>query len=359
MRAAVLEEAGRPLVIREVELPELGPTDVAVRMVASGVCHSDVSYADGLFGKPIPAILGHEGAGVVTDVGSGVSLVAVGDHVICAWQTACRACAQCLAGQPELCTQPLLGRLPARVLLDGQPVAAMNGLGTFAEAVVLPESCLVRIEDRFSLDVAALVGCAVMTGVGASINTAQVRPGETVAVFGCGGVGLSAIQGARLGGARQIIAVDQHRSKADLGRSNGATDVLVSGEDDVSASIARLTNGVGVDHALDCVGVPATVRAAYLAARPGGSVTVVGIGPLDEPLPLTIGDLLSSKRLKYSRYGGADVQRDFARLLRLNELDRLDLDGLVEKHIALEDVNDALDALRAGSGLRAIIRFDS
>lgn len=358
MQAAILRESGADLVIEEFELPPLEANEVRVKIMASGVCHSDLSYKDGLFGDLAPAVLGHEGAGIVEEVGSAVDLVRPGQRVILAWQAPCRTCTQCLAGQVALCTAGAFQEVmrSPRVIIGGERIAAMNGLGTFATHVVVPQVMAIPFGDEHSFEVAALVGCAVMTGVGAAIYSARVRPGDTVAVVGCGGVGLSAIQGARLAGARRIIAIDRLQDKLDTSLKHGATHAINSAG--VKERILELTDGVGVDHALDCVGVPGTLRTAYDVARTGGNVVAVGIGPLAEPLPFTLADLMSGKTLKFSRYGDADARRDFPRILELNASGSLSLDSLVGDRIPLSSVNDALRAVATGEAVRTVIVFD-
>lgn len=359
MKAAILREAGVDLSIESFELPALNANEVRVRVVASGVCHSDLSHARGLFGKNTPVILGHEGAGVVEEVGASVTLVEPGQRVILAWQAPCRTCPQCLAGQAALCTGSVFEKAvrSPRAQVDGALVPAMNGLGTFATHTIVPEEMVIPFADEHSFEVAALVGCAVMTGVGAVINTAKVKPGDTVAVVGCGGVGLSAIQGARLAGARRIIAIDRREDKRTLSLQHGATDTVDA--EDAKLQVSELTGGVGVDHAFDCVGIPATIRSAYDIARIGGTVTIVGIGPMTEPLPLVFADLLmGGKTLRFSRYGDADARRDFPKLLDLNARGLLDLDMLIGKRIPLSGVNEALSAVASGESVRTVIMLD-
>ena len=355
MRAAVLREVGKPLSIETVDLADPGPHEVLVTMLASGVCHSDYSLMHGTLPSPVPAILGHEGAGVVTAVGPDTTLVKPGDHVVLAWQAPCDNCPQCLAGQHELCSTPATSGFAGRATIDSEPVSMMMALGTFAEATVTHEKCLVPYPERYPAEIAALVGCAVMTGVGAVVNTAGLRPGETVAVVGCGGVGLSVIQGARLAGASRIIAIDRVPEKLQVARANGATDAIAV--EDAREQVLELTGGVGVDHAFDCVGISSTMRAAWDVVRRGGHCILVGIGPIDQPLPFVLGDLMSSKTLKFSLYGGANARRDFPRLLALNELGRLDLNALISERIGLDGINDAMERLTDGRAARSVIVY--
>jgi S-(hydroxymethyl)glutathione dehydrogenase/alcohol dehydrogenase len=355
MRAAVLREVGQPLSIETITLADPGPHEALVTLQASGVCHSDYSIMHGSLPSPLPVVLGHEGAGVVTAIGPQTTRVRPGDHVILAWQSPCDNCPQCLAGQHELCAAPATADFASRVTIAGQPISVMTALGTFAEAIVTHENCLIPYSERYQPEVAALVGCAVMTGVGAVVNTAALRPGETAAVVGCGGVGLSAIQGARLAGASRIIAIDRVPEKLELARANGATDAVLS--DGAVEQVFGITSGVGVDHGFDCVGISSTMRTAWDVVRTGGSCTLVGIGPIDLPLPFVLGDLMSSKTLKFSMYGGANARRDFTRLLALHDLGRLDLSALIGERIGLDGVNDAMDQLTDGRAARSVIVY--
>jgi S-(hydroxymethyl)glutathione dehydrogenase / alcohol dehydrogenase len=355
MRAAILREVGAPFSVETVELAGPGPHEVRVSMLASGFCHSDYSFATGVIPAPTPSILGHEGAGVVTEVGPSVTLVKPGEHVVLAWQSPCWQCRQCLAGQPELCSRSENHTLAPHASVSGEPVTSILGLGTFGEEVVTHERCVVPYPDHHPAEIAALVGCAVTTGVGAVINTARLRPGESAAVIGCGGVGLSAIQGARLAGASRIVAVDRVPEKLELALANGATDAL--SPEAAAEGVSELAGGVGLDHAFDCVGISPTMRTALDLVRPGGKVTVVGIGPMDQPVPFVVGDLVSSKTIRLSIYGGANPRRDFPRLLELDGLGRLDLGALVGTRIGLDRINHAAADMREGRAARTVIVY--
>lgn len=359
MRAAVLSEVGKPLEIRDdLTLREPGPGEVAVALRASGVCHSDLSMQNGTLAAALPVVLGHEGAGEVLATGPETDGIAPGDHVILSWVPPCGRCSVCLGGQPQLCTAVRQARASVPPPLAGHdgPVAPCLGLGTFAEQALVPVQAVVPIDHDVPFDVAALVGCGVMTGVGAVINTARVKPGSTVAVIGCGGVGLNVIQGARLAGAAMIVAVDRLAGKLGLARQFGATHAVA--DSDFPAAVPELTGGQGFDYAFEVVGRSQTIRRAWDATRRGGVTVVVGAGSRSDTVTFSAGELFGSERkLLGCVYGSADVRTDFGRLLRLWRAGRLDLTGLVSRHIALDEVNDAFGAMDAGTVARSVIRF--
>jgi S-(hydroxymethyl)glutathione dehydrogenase/alcohol dehydrogenase len=264
VKAVVLRDVGEPAAVEELELRPLGRGEVRVRLAASGVCHTDLSVRDGLMPALLPCTLGHEGAGIVSEVGDGVTTVAAGDHVVLSWNVPCRACEQCLRGDSHLCAHGLdhAFGLP---YAEGEcgPVWPSMGAGTLAEQTLLPAAAVVPVDPSLRLDRAALLGCAVTTGVGAVLRTADVRPGESVLVLGCGGVGLAAIQGARLAGAGQIIAADRVTGQLPAAVANGATETVDAGAADLATAVRDLTGGAGVDHAIEVVGKPVTIRAAY------------------------------------------------------------------------------------------------
>ena len=360
MRGAVLTEVGKPLEIRDdLVLREPGPGEVLVALRASGVCHSDLSLQNGTLTAAPPVVLGHEGAGEILATGPGVTDVAAGDHVILVWIPPCGSCALCLGGQPQLCTVARLARAGQVSPLGGSdgPIALGLGIGTFGEQTVVPRSAVVRIDADISFDVAALVGCGVMTGVGAAINTARVTPGSTVAVIGCGGVGINVIQGARLAGAATIVAVDRMASKLEMAGRFGATHQVR--DDALGAAVDGLTtDGAGFDYVFEVVGRSATIRLAWDATRRGGTTVVVGAGSRTDLVSFSAGELFSSeKRLLGCLYGSADVRTDFGRLLRLWQAGRLDLTGLVSRRIRLDEVNEAFAAMEAGEVVRSVIEF--
>jgi S-(hydroxymethyl)glutathione dehydrogenase/alcohol dehydrogenase len=335
-----------------------GPGEVRIRVGAAGVCHSDLSARDGGLPQPVPAVLGHEAAGEVVEIGEGVTDVAVGDRVIANWLPSCGTCGACLRGEPFLCVAyVMLGYVQPRFLAGDLPVFGMAGLGAFAEEIVVPAIAAVRIDDDVPYEVAALVGCGVMTGVGAVINTAGVQPGDTVVVIGCGGVGIAAIQGARLSGASVIAAVDTVESKLDIARRFGATHAVHP--DGLSQLSTDVLGGEGFDYAFDVVAVPQTLRSAWVAARRGGAVVVVGAGRADQQVEFSPFELLfEGKRILSSMYGSANPRRDYGRLLGLWRAGRLDLTGMISHRLRLDDVDQALGALGRGDVIRQVILPD-
>jgi S-(hydroxymethyl)glutathione dehydrogenase / alcohol dehydrogenase len=358
MRAAILPALNTPLeVADDITLDEPGPREVKVRIAASGICHSDLSAQNGTLPMPLPCIPGHEGAGEVIAVGELVEQVSLGDHVIIAWLPPCGKCKRCLEGQPHLCLTHLLGFIMDPKFRRGEArIPGFAGTGTFAEEMVVPEYAAIPIPDDVPLDIASLIGCGVMTGVGAAINTAKVVPGSNVVVFGCGGVGISAIQGARIAGAAEIVAVDLLSPKLDLARRFGATHAtLPEGLDSLRAEI---TGGEGFDYAFEVIGTPGTIRAAWDATRRGGTTVVVGAGSATAMVEFSAYELFfMERRLLGSLYGSANVKTDFGRLLRLWREGKLDLEGLITQRIDLSEVNEAFEALKRGEVLRTVIEF--
>jgi S-(hydroxymethyl)glutathione dehydrogenase/alcohol dehydrogenase len=357
MKAAILRDRHQPMEIRDdVAVLEPGPGDVHVRLAASGVCHSDLSSQNGTIPGPLPCVLGHEGAGVVVEVGSAVQGLKSGDHVIASFTPACGNCRRCLGQQPYLCEMMHASSQAMRFRAGDQEVAGFCGLGTFAEEMVVPAASLVAIPVDIPLHVAALIGCGVTTGVGASMWTAEVSPGSSVLVIGAGGVGIAAIQGARIAGAAEILAVDMVESKLAHARTFGATHAVTP--DQLDDAKATITGGDGFDFALECIGRSDTVRQAYDATRRGGTTVVVGMGGFQDNLSFNGFELAyQAKTLKGSMYGSADVRTDFAKLLRLWRQGKLDLEGMISRRIALEDVNDAFRAMEAGEVIRSVIDY--
>jgi S-(hydroxymethyl)glutathione dehydrogenase/alcohol dehydrogenase len=357
VRAAVLHEVGAPLEIGDVTLRAVGPGEVRVRVAATGVCHSDLSLADGTIPQAVPAVLGHEGAGVVVEAAPDVATVSVGDHVVVSWIAPCRRCYWCAAGQVELCARGMDHAFaPGYATWEGHPVTAALGTATFAEETIVPAAAAVPIARDFPLVQAALVGCAVVTGVGAIVNAARVRPGESVAVVGCGGVGLAAVQGARLAGASRIVAVDRVPAKLAMAVDNGATDTVDAGQVDVAAAVREVTEGRGADHAVEAVGRSDTIAAAWAACRRGGTVTVVGAGRFDDLVSFPAMNLMvDAKTVRGCVYGATDPARDFPRIVELASLGRLDLARLVTRRIDLDDVNEAFAAMVAGEVARSVV----
>jgi len=358
MRAAVLRSTGdEKLDVVEVDLEDTGPRQVRVRIHATGVCHSDLSAMSGLIPQPAPFVPGHEGAGEVVEVGPGVTEVVVGDHVIVAWMPPCGACRFCLGGQPELCLEITAteGYLP-RFRVDGVPAYGMAGTGTFAEEVVLPAQGVIKIPADVPWDIASLIGCGVTTGVGAAINTARVVPGSNVVVFGCGGVGINVVQGARLAGAAEIVAVDLVEEKREGARRFGATHAVHP--EDLPAVSAEVTGGHGFDYGFEVIGIPSTIRATYDAVRRGGTAVIVGMGGAGKMVEFNAFELFfNEKRLVGSLYGSADVRTEFHRLIRLWRNGRIDLEGLITKTGTLDDINQAFDDMKAGRVIRTVIEL--
>jgi S-(hydroxymethyl)glutathione dehydrogenase/alcohol dehydrogenase len=335
-----------------------GPGQVRIRVRAAGVCHSDLSARNGGLPQPMPAILGHEAAGDVIAVGDGVADLAVGDRVIASWLPPCGSCPSCLRGEPYLCMAHVIAAyIEPRFLVGDTPAFGMAGCGAFAEEMVVPQEGAVKIAADVPYEVAALVGCGVMTGVGAVINTARVEPGATVVVIGCGGVGIAAIQGARLSGATVIVGVDTVPSKHEAARRFGATHAVHP--DELGGLSAELTGGEGFDYAFEVVGTPQTIRAAWTAARRGGTVVIVGAGRPDQQVEFTPFELLfDGKKMLGSLYGSADVRRDYARMLGLWRAGRLDLEGMITQRLKLDDLDHALGALGHGDVIRQVIIHD-
>jgi S-(hydroxymethyl)glutathione dehydrogenase/alcohol dehydrogenase len=359
VRAALLHSTddGKIEIRDDVTAVGPGPGEVRIRIRAAGVCHSDLSARTGGLPQPVPAILGHEAAGDVVAVGDGVDDLQVGDRVIANWLPACGSCRPCRRHQPYLCmTHVMMAYMQPRFLVGDTPAFGMAGCGAFAEEMVVPRPGAVKIPGDVPYDVAALIGCGVMTGVGSVINTARVEPGATVAVVGCGGVGISVIQGARVAGAAVIVGVDTAESKHDIARRFGATHAVHP--DDLFDLSTEVTEGEGFDYVFEVVGIPQTIRAAWSATRRGGTVVVVGAGRADQQVEFTPFELLfDGKNMLASLYGCADVGRDYARLLGLWRAGRLDLEGMISHRIRLDEVGDAMDALGRGDVIRQVIEY--
>jgi S-(hydroxymethyl)glutathione dehydrogenase/alcohol dehydrogenase len=355
--ALVVRDAGVAPAVEEVHLPEVGPGQVRVRIRAAGVCHSDLSMVNGTLSPPHPLVLGHEAAGSVVEVGAGVTRVTVGSHVALNWSPACRECWHCMHGEPWLCSTANVAALENGSTLDGAPVFQMLGLGAFAEQVVVPENAVIAVPLELAWESAALLGCAVLTGTGAVRNTARVRTGESVVVIGLGGVGLSVVAAARAAGASAVIAVDVSEAKKALAEAAGATEFVVS-SDGLSKDVRRLTEGRGADHAFECVGRAATIRAAWRATRRGGQVTVVGMGRADDLVQLSALEIFSSARtLRSSVYGSSDPDVEIPALAREVLSGAVKLDHLITDRIALAEVPAAFGRMSRGEGARSVVVF--
>jgi S-(hydroxymethyl)glutathione dehydrogenase/alcohol dehydrogenase len=357
MKAAVLYEVKTPLQIEEFDLPPVGPDQVLVRLVASGVCHSDWHVVKGDWPHiPIPAILGHEGAGVVEETGQAVTGVKTGDHVILTWKLSCGVCEMCQQGYPNLCDRPPDTRYLPRLRRTQEPMNKMVGLGTFGTYTVVPQEAVIPIDPDMPLEQASLLGCGVMTGVGAVINTAKVQPGRSVAVFGCGGVGLNCIQGAALAGAEPIIAVDILDNKLELSRLFGATHTINSAREDPVARIREISGGPGVHYAFEAIGlVSDPFVQTILCTRKRGVTVYVGHAPFNTPVALDARMLMHEKTVIGSYYGTARPHVDFPRLIKLYQAGKLKLDELVTRRYPLEQVNDAFQALANGEVARSVL----
>ncbi len=363
IKAAVLYEPNTPLVIETVDLDEPKDGEVLVRVVSAGVCYSDYHVMKGEWTMPMPMVLGHEAAGVVEKTGANVTRVAPGDHVILNFRANCGTCRPCVIGRPVLCDGV---ETPRWFMFDGttrlhkgdQDIHHFTRTASFAEKVVVPESGAVPVRKDMPLDKAALIGCSVMTGVGAAINTAKVEPGSSVLVIGCGGVGLNVIQGAVLAGAERIIAVDTLQNKLSYAREFGATETLSASEGDVVARIQDLTSG-GVDYAFEAIGNPKTIRQAYEATAPGGTIVVVGMAPEDDDVSFNALSLpRTEKVIMGSWYGSARPWADFPRLVNLYLANRLSIDPMISRTYRLEEINEAYEALDKGEMARSVILFD-
>ena len=355
VRAALLTEIGAPLRVVDLLLPEPGPGQVRVRIAATGVCHSDYSLARGTLRQQVPAVLGHESAGVVAAVGDGVTSVAVGDRVVLVWAPPCRECWFCSVNEPWLCERSSDRAGSPYATVEGQDVYPGLSTGGFATETVVSERAVLPVPDGVPLEQAALVGCAVMTGIGAVLNTAGVQPGQSVLVVGLGGVGLSVVQGARLAKASQVIVVDRSVEKLDLASRMGATDVLEAGGE-LAKQVRALTAGRGVDHAFDCVGLADTIRSCWSATRRGGTTVVVGIGGKEQQVTFSALELFHFARtIKGCVYGGADPSVLMPRILAHAAAGDLDLGGLISGTIGLADIDAAFDDMDRGLGARSLV----
>lgn len=368
--AAVFRGPGKRLTIETLQLAAPSAGEVLVRVIASGICHSDLHVVNGEWSAPAPLVLGHEGAGIVEAIGDGVTGVEPGDHVILSWMPYCRRCRFCLAGRPNLC-QVVEATTYNSVMLDGTTRLSMpadhpaspNGVvhsylatASFANWAVVPETAAVRIRKDAPLDKASLVGCAVATGIGAVTNTAKVGMGATVLVIGCGGVGLSCVSGAALAGAAQVIAVDINQANLERAEKLGATTLVNSRVDDLHTVVRDCTGGLGVDFAFEAIGLPSTIELAYEALAPGGTAVVVG--QVSEGSKISIDPFVMSDREKTltgSNYGSCRPPLDFPRIVDLYMNQRLPLEVLIERTIGIEDINSALDAMTRGESARSII----
>ncbi|RKN39622.1 alcohol dehydrogenase catalytic domain-containing protein [Micromonospora endolithica] len=355
MRALLARGVGAPLEVTGIELPAPGPGEVRVDIRAAGVCHSDLSMVNGTIAARYPLALGHEAAGVVVEVGADVTRVAVGAHVVLNWAPPCRACWFCDNGEPWLCAHLGAPTVARGRTASGEALHVTLGLGALAEQVVVGEQAVIPVPEALPFEAAALLGCAVLTGVGAVRRTAAVTPGQSVAVIGLGGVGLSVVGAARAAGADPVLAVDVSPAKAELARAVGATEFLVA-DDTLSRAVRERTEGRGVDHAFECVGRGATIRTAWRAARRGGQVTVVGMGAKDDVVQLGALEIFHSARtLRSSVYGSSDPDRDLPELARAVLDGSLDLTPLITDRTTLDGAAAAFDRMARGEGARTVV----
>lgn len=361
MKAAVFRAVNTPMEVEEVQIDKPASREVLIRTAATGVCHSDMHFFDGTYPGAVPCVLGHESAGIVEEVGDAVRYVKPGDHVITCLSVFCGHCEYCLTGHMSLCQEPEVRRGPAdapRLSKAGVSLTQFANLGSFAEQMLVHEHAVVKIRDDMPLDRAALIGCGVTTGVGAVIHTADVEPGATVAVIGCGGVGLSCINGAAIAGASRIIAVDTVPSKLELARKFGATDTVNPSDGDPISQVRTLTGG-GVHYSFEAIGLKVTAEQAFQMLRAGGTATVIGMIPPGEMVSLHGPDFLFEKKIQGSAMGSNRFRVDMPRFVEFYLQDRLHLDDMISNRVGLADVTDALLALNKGEVARSVIVFDT
>lgn len=360
-RAAILRQPGTPLTIEEVRIDVPGPREVLIRTAAVGVCRSDLHFVDGAFPHPLPTVPGHEAAGVVEAVGDEVRTVKPGDHVITFFTAFCGTCEQCMGGRWSLCIDPSTRRPPTAPprlsLADGTPLAPFLNLSAFAEQMLVHENACVAISRDMPLDRAALLGCAVITGSGAIFNDCRLKPGESVAVIGAGGIGLAAINAAKIAGAGRIIAIDPVAEKRELAMKMGATDAIDASGEGVAKQVMALT-GTGVDFAVEAVGRPETAELAWQVLKRGGTATILGMIAPGKSVSIPGPSFLSGKKLQGSLLGSTVFPIDMPRLVEMYLDGRLMLDGLIAERIRLDQVNEALETLRDGEATRSVIVFD-
>jgi len=363
MRAALVEAPGEEIVVRDdVEIRDPGPGQVRVRVSHCGVCHSDLSIADGVYPSPLPIVLGHEAAGVVDAVGPNVESLSPGDPVVLTACPPCGTCYWCVRGEASICVESM--GIATNTFTDGttglsrggEPVYRGVNVAGFAEYAVMSETGAVKIPEDVPLDVACVIGCAVQTGVGAVLNTAKVEEGATVLVLGLGGIGLSVVQGARIAGAARIIVSDPVAERRDVAKKFGATDLLDPGQEDVLARTQAIT-GVGADYVFESAGQASLIDAGLTAARNGGTVVCVGAAPLDQSITVTPAVLLTitEKKLVGCVLGSCNSLREIPRLISLWQAGRLDLEGLITARRPLDEINVAMDDLRSNRGIRTVL----
>jgi S-(hydroxymethyl)glutathione dehydrogenase/alcohol dehydrogenase len=362
MKAAVFYGPHQPLVIEELDIQPPKKGEILVKIAASGLCATDLHFIEGFFPWPAPAVLGHEAAGVVEQVGDGVTAMEPGDHVILAIAPFCGVCRYCVAGKPYLCveaggTQAMKdGTTRLSLKKDGTPVFHFMGVSSFAEYAVVREIAAVKVRDDAPLDKLSLIGCGVTTGIGAAINTAGITPGKSVAVFGCGGVGLNIIQGANLAGASPIIAIDTLERKLDMAREFGATHFIDASKEHAALKVHEITGG-GADFAFESVGSVEVLGQAFDSIDRGGTAILVGVPPLGAKYEVATIHLFNDKALRGCAYGSANIRRDFPMIVNLYMAKKIKLDELITRVYPLEKVNEAFEAMKKGEVARSIIKF--
>jgi S-(hydroxymethyl)mycothiol dehydrogenase len=358
VRGVIAHEKGKPVEVVDIVVPAPGPGEAVVRVKACGVCHTDLHYREGGINDDFPFLLGHEAAGTVEAVGDAVDDLAVGDYVVIAWRAPCGACRSCRRGRPWYCFDSRNAAQPMTLADGGAPLSAALGIGAFAEATLVAAGQCVKIDPAARPEAAGLIGCGVMAGFGAAVNTGGVRPGDTVAVIGCGGVGDAAIAGASYAGARRVIAVDVDPRKLEWAKRFGATDVVDAGSADVVAAIQELTGGNGADIVIEAVGLPETYRQAFFARDLAGTLVQVGVPNPTMTIELPMIELFGrGGALKSSWYGDCLPSRDFPLLVDLYLSGKLDLDGFVSETIPLEGIEDAFEKMHRGEVLRSVVVF--
>jgi len=361
MKAAVLHAPNQPLTIEEVQLAKPRAREVLVRTAFAGLCHSDLHFIEGLYPHPMPTVPGHEVAGVVEQVGEDVTYLKPGDHVIGCLSVFCGHCSQCSTGHPNLCENTEVKMIPGQSRRlswrDGEVMHQFLNLSAFAEAMLVHENALVKIDPDVPLDRATLVGCGVITGVGAVFNTARIEAGSTVAVVGCGGVGLATVNGAALAGASRIIAIDRLPAKLELARTMGATDTVLAGNTDVVQAVRDLTGIGGVHYSFEALGMKETAEQCFAMLRPGGTATIIGMIPFGTRIELHGFDFLRERKIQGSSMGSNRFRVDMPRLLALWRQGRLHLDHLITGTLRLDEINQGFARLKSGEVVRQLIAF--
>ena len=359
MKAAVFHAPNQPLTIEDIDIARPGRREVLVRTAFTGLCHSDLHFIEGKYPGPVPAVLGHESAGVVEAVGEDVSYLQPGDHVISCLSVFCGHCEYCLSGHMSICNTPSIRFPPGpskRLSWRGQPLNQILNLSGFAEQMLVHEHALVKIDRDMPLDRAALIGCAVITGYGAIVHTAKVEPGSTVAVLGCGGIGLSAINAAQIAGAARIVAIDTDPVKLEMARGFGATDTVDASAGDVPKRVVELTGG-GAHYAFECIGLKQTAEDCFAMLRSGGTATIIGMIPYGTKIELHGFDFLRERRIQGSMMGSNRFRTDMPRLIQFYQQGRLQLDKLISGHLQLGQINEGFAALKKGGLARSVIDF--